>query len=251
MRWNRERAVALGCLAAFAFFVGCDRSTRRGVEMAADTAADAPPKGPAPVAGGTSFIFEDAAAQSVHLAGSFNNWSTSADPMQKDAQGRWTLVKQLPPGSHQYKFVVNGGQAWKSDPNNPNGADDGFGGKNSLLEVATGGQAALPVRPQPAQLVQPEVSGGPEQVDGGWRFSVVLPAAQSVHLAGTFNSWSTNADPMQKDAQGRWTIVKPLPSGSHQYKFVVDGGAQWKEDAANPNSTDDGYGGKNSLLVVP
>lgn len=251
MRWNRERFLACAVLAGLVLAAGCDRSTRRGLEKAADEAAGAAAQGPATVAGGTRFVFEDPAAQTVHLAGSFNNWSTSADPMTKDAQGRWTIVKSLPAGSHQYKFVVNGGQTWKADPNNPNGADDGYGGKNSLLEIAAGGQAAMPVQPQPAELVKPEAAGGPEKTDSGWRFSIVLPSAKSVHLAGSFNSWSTSADPMTKDAQGRWTLLKELPAGSHQYKFVVDGGAQWKEDPANPNTTDDGYGGKNSILVVP
>jgi 1,4-alpha-glucan branching enzyme len=211
--------------------------------------------GPEKVAGGWRFGFDQPAARSVHLAGSFNNWSTSADAMQKGADGRWTLVKDLPAGSHQYKFVIDGSD-WKTDPANPNSTDDGFGGKNSLLTVGAAGAAvapaaAAPAAAAPAPTTPAAAGGGPTQVDGGWRFSVDLPAAQSVHLAGSFNGWSTSADPMTKDAQGRWTLVKNLPAGSHQYKFVIDGGKQWQEDAANPNGADDGYGGKNSLLVVP
>ncbi len=47
-----------------------------------------------------------------------------------------------------------------------------------------------------------------------------------------------------------WFIVKPLDAGSYQYKFVVNG-TEWKTDPSNSESADDGYGGKNSLLVVP
>lgn len=96
-----------------------------------------------------------------------------------------------------------------------------------------------------------ETPPGPHNVPGGVFFAFLAPDAQTVHLAGSFNSWSTSTDPMSKDASGRWTIVKALGAGTYQYKFVVDGGAQWKEDPANPSTTDDGYGGKNSELVVP
>ncbi len=239
------------------FTVGCDRSSQRALATAtADGAATAAPAtGPHAVTGGIEFAFEDPAAQSIHLAGSFNNWSTDADPMVKDAKGRWRIVKALPAGTHQYKFVVNGGQAWKPDPTNPNASDDGFGGKNSMLEVATGGQPvpappATAATPAPSTPAATKPSASPQQTDAGWRFMFDMPSAQSVHLAGSFNDWSTSADPLAKDAAGRWTLVRALPSGTHQYKFVING-QQWKEDPGNTNTGDDGYGGKNSIVVVP
>ena len=257
-----------------ALLAGCDRTTKRAVQstageaggaasvpnVAAGGTAGGAASGPQAVPGGIHFVFEAPAAQSVGLAGSFNNWSTSADPMTRDAQGRWSIVKLLPAGKHQYKFVLNGGQQWKEDPSNPNGADDGYGGKNSVLEIGAAGgllgavlagagaTAHIPVGTQPPTLAEPE--GGPKKVEGGWLFVLDMPAAQSVNLAGSFNSWSTSADAMKRDAAGRWSIVKALPAGRHQYKFVVNGG-QWKEDPANGQTADDGYGGKNSLVVVP
>jgi len=249
--------VALAAVLAIAAAAGCDRTTKRGVAAGMQTAAAAP--GPQSAQGGVRFVFEDPNAQTVALAGDFNNWSTSADPLTKDAQGRWTIVKAIPPGSHQYKFVINDGQTWEQDPANPSTTDDGFGGKNSVLMVdasggigstpaAAGGQSSTPIGKQPAVLAGLE---GPKKVDAGWLFAIDLPEAQNVALAGSFNSWSTSADPMTKDTQGRWRIVKALSAGHHQYKFVVDGGQQWKEDPNNSNTTDDGYGGKNSVLVVP
>ncbi len=73
--------------------------------------------------------------KSVHLAGSFNDWSTSADPMNdENGNGLYTITKALKPGEYTYKFVVNKNQ-WMSDPNNDKKAPDGFGGVNSVLEV--------------------------------------------------------------------------------------------------------------------
>lgn len=109
-----------------------------------------------------------------------------------------------------------------------------------------GGAAAAPAPSAPATAA----AKGPRKVEGGWMFTFSDPGASSVALAGSFNNWSTSADPLAKGSDGVWSIVKDLPSGSHQYKFVVNGG-QWKEDPNNPNSADDGYGGKNSLLQVP
>jgi 1,4-alpha-glucan branching enzyme len=226
-------------------------------EVASEPAATAM-AGPRNVPGGILFTLNAADVQSVHLAGSFNNWSTSADALVRDAGGTWKIVKPLAAGSHQYKFILNG-QQWKEDPANSTSSDDGYGGKNSLVQVGADGRvvaeaadavptAATPIGggPKPALT-----AGGPKKADKGWVFAITMPEAQSVHLAGTFNSWSTSADPLAKGASGLWQITKELPAGSHQYKFVINGGQQWKEDPGNPNSADDGYGGKNSLLVVP
>jgi len=90
----------------------------------------------------------------------------------------------------------------------------------------------------------------PTKTPKGWRFTYADPGAASVHLAGSFNDWSTSATPLAKGEGGIWVAVLDLPSGSHQYKFVVNG-SDWKPDPANPEGSDDGFGGKNSILVVP
>jgi 1,4-alpha-glucan branching enzyme len=74
-------------------------------------------------------------------------------------------------------------------------------------------------------------------------------AGNSVNLAGEFNSWSTSADAMTKGADGVWTITKKLSPGRYAYKFVVDG-SNWKEDPAAKETVDDGFGGKNAIMVV-
>ena len=81
----------------------------------------------------TTFSYIDPAAKSVSIAGEFNQWSATANPMQKDPQGLWTATVPLKPGKYPYKFVVDG--TWKADPLSSDGPDDGFGGKNSLKTV--------------------------------------------------------------------------------------------------------------------
>ncbi|HEY1115517.1 MAG TPA: hypothetical protein VGE66_18245 [Chitinophagaceae bacterium] len=54
-------------------------------------------------------------AQSVFLAGTFNDWNPSTLPMQREGSD-WIFPVHLAPGKHLYKFIVDG--KWIQDPNN-------------------------------------------------------------------------------------------------------------------------------------
>ncbi|MBT4027857.1 MAG: DUF3459 domain-containing protein [Planctomycetes bacterium] len=73
-----------------------------------------------------------------------------------------------------------------------------------------------------------------------------LKNAQTVHLAGSFNGWSKDATPMQRQ-NGEWVVEVPLQEGVHHYKFVVNG-EQWLTDTKNADALPDGHGGSNSVL---
>ena len=94
------------------------------------------PAGAAPgkTAGGIRFTYPAPNAAAVAWAGDFNNWSTTANPLTRDAGGVWSTVIALPAGEHQYKFVVDG--QWFADPEN--GATAGDRG-NSVVTVGPGG----------------------------------------------------------------------------------------------------------------
>jgi cyclomaltodextrinase / maltogenic alpha-amylase / neopullulanase len=72
-----------------------------------------------------------------------------------------------------------------------------------------------------------------------------------VSVAGTFNSWSTSATPMQRGEDGVWRVRVPLNNGTHHYKFVLNGD-QWINDpsADKDLEIDDNYGGKNSGVII-
>jgi hypothetical protein len=75
----------------------------------------------------------------VLLSGSFNEWADSVQSgaaalADDDADGTWEVTLTLNPGKHLYKFIVDGD--WIHDPANPNKEDDGYGGFNSIIEVA-------------------------------------------------------------------------------------------------------------------
>lgn len=77
-------------------------------------------------------------AASVALVGDFNDWNPSATPLvERGARGQWTAAVSLPPGRHEYAFVVDGTQ-WLPDPNGPLAARNEFGTRSSVLYVGTG-----------------------------------------------------------------------------------------------------------------
>ena len=71
-------------------------------------------------------------ASNVRLAGSFTNWQPQYE-LHQTAPGIWTITLPLPPGVHDYAFIVNG-QRWMPDPY-AQAVDDGFGGTNSRLAL--------------------------------------------------------------------------------------------------------------------
>ncbi len=105
---------------------------------------------------------------------------------------------------------------------------------------------------------------GPRKVEGGIMFEFFAPSARVVTLAGDFNRWGGTADgpynPMidrmyddgthgdRTAGDGIWTIIKNLPPGKYQYKFVVDG-TTWYIDPSNPETVTSG-GFTNSVVNV-
>lgn len=92
--------------------------------------------GPERVAGGIRFTYYAPKAKRVVIAGDFNNWSTSADPLfDREGRGIWSIVLPLGAGKYEYKFLVDG-EKWTIDPRNAERVKDGFGGYNSVVIVA-------------------------------------------------------------------------------------------------------------------
>ncbi|MDP7030864.1 MAG: glycogen-binding domain-containing protein [Gemmatimonadota bacterium] len=84
--------------------------------------------------GGVRFTHAAPGAGGVFLAGSFNDWSTTATAMS-DEGGVWSVVVHLEAGTHEYKFVVDG--EWLADPEHPGTAGE-YG--NSVVQVGTDGR---------------------------------------------------------------------------------------------------------------
>lgn len=70
----------------------------------------------------------------VSVAGTFNRWDSGKNPMKDNpSSGHYTTVIAVPPGKHEYKFVING--EWCVDPNCAERVPNGHGSLNSVLCV--------------------------------------------------------------------------------------------------------------------
>jgi serine protease AprX len=91
----------------------------------------------------------------------------------------------------------------------------------------------------------------PVMDDGRVRFLLHEHDAGEVQVLGSWNGWSPSAAPAREVETGVWEADLACPApGTYGYKFFVDG-SRWLVDHANPARTHDGFGGFNSLLVVP
>lgn len=81
------------------------------------------------------FVLQAQGARSVAVAGDFTAWSTERFLLRDDdGDGVWSGLFPVPSGLHKYMFLVDG-EDWVSDPFAGAYVDDGFGGRNALLEV--------------------------------------------------------------------------------------------------------------------
>lgn len=79
------------------------------------------------------FSLEAPGATRVALVGSFNEWNPSAHLMTTRDGRLWETAVALGPGRHVYAFLVDDRPV--APPAAPLYEDDGFGGRNGVVEV--------------------------------------------------------------------------------------------------------------------
>jgi 5'-AMP-activated protein kinase regulatory beta subunit len=80
-----------------------------------------------------TFSISAPGAKDVCLAGSFNSWNISSHHMKQNGDGLWKKSVIIPPGTYEYKFLVDG--EWWHDPQNQNVAYNEHGTLNSVITV--------------------------------------------------------------------------------------------------------------------
>ena len=108
------------------------RAALAAVVVSASCAAAIADRAPLETPGGVRFTFANAAATSVAVAGTFNEWSATANPLARTGKV-WSALVMLPPGEHLFMYVVDG--AWVTPPQATDFVDDGFGARNGVVVV--------------------------------------------------------------------------------------------------------------------
>jgi len=81
-----------------------------------------------------TFSFKAPTATSVQLAGDFTQWQKQPINLQKGVDGIWRTSVELPPGTHHYRFLVDG--RWQDDPECKSLVPNPYGGRNAVRQVA-------------------------------------------------------------------------------------------------------------------
>ena len=186
--------------------------------------------------------------RSVAVAGTFNKWSVTENKMSdSDGDGLWTIDIPIQAGKYEYKFVVNGID-WIPDPSNSIHTSDGMGGENSVIEI-TSAEATSQNNSNNNTSQQNQSTAVSSLSAATFNFRPSA-GARSVTIAGSFNNWSSSANPLSDpDGDGVWSAEIRLAPGTYQYKFVVNG-SDWVIDPANTKRVPDGLGGENSEIVI-
>lgn len=91
-----------------------------------------------------------------------------------------------------------------------------------------------------------------ERTAAGMRIRVRYDGPGRLYLAGDFNAWADPGLPLRPEGGAVHTATLELPPGSYRYRIrVLEGGSErWLELPKETPSVEDGFGGRNGLLVV-
>lgn len=185
--------------------------------------------------------------QGVHVAGSFNGWSTTATLMTHQGNNIYAVTLDLSSGTaYQYKFI--NGDTWAGEEIVPAacGVPNGFGGYNRQVTV---GNTAMVL--DAVCFSQCGPCQAPVQLTLQVDMSLQTVSPQGVHVAGSFNNWSTTATLMNPIGNGVYAVTISVNGGTaYQYKFI--NGDTWAGEEIVPAAcgVPNGFGGYNREVNV-
>ncbi len=165
------------------------------------------------------------AYSNVYVNGSFNGWCGECAIMSdEDGDGVWMVDIDLPDGSHEFKFTLDG---WTGEEIFEGGESctlttSGF--TNRLIQVA--GDATLPTVCWNSCVACGETDTGAVEYDVTFQVDMnqYTGTYGTVNCNGSFNGWCGDCWTMtDEDGDGIFEITAALQAGTYEYKFTVDG----------------------------
>jgi hypothetical protein len=216
-----------------------------------DNSCAPPPQVLAPVIFSVNMSQQTVSPAGVHLAGTFNGFSSSANPMTLIGNGIYVDTLLLDTSAVvQYKFV-NGSGSSAVFENVPSACGQVGGGGFINREISvpnTGGVLPTVCFGECSNCIQPAL------VDVVIRVNMtgLTVAPQGVHLAGSFNNWSATANPMTPVGGGIYVDTLSLDTTAIiQYKFLNGNNFANEEQVPSSCGVSNGLGGFNRVLAVP
>lgn len=80
-----------------------------------------------------TFEFDHKTEHKVYLAGDFNHWNYSKNPLRKAPNVKWKVTLKLTSGEHQFRYVAD--NEWYNDNQADKYMNNGYGSENSVVVV--------------------------------------------------------------------------------------------------------------------
>jgi len=97
--------------------------------------------------------------------------------------------------------------------------------------------------------VQARICKAPQGHGDSTQFTLAAETGSQVFVAGTFNNWNPDANPLVHNPYSEnFRTSLHIPSGSYEYKFVVNG--VWISDPNCPDWVLNAFGSMNSVIRV-
>eukprot|EP01124_Arcella_intermedia_P016136 TRINITY_DN2268_c0_g3_i1.p1 TRINITY_DN2268_c0_g3~~TRINITY_DN2268_c0_g3_i1.p1 ORF type:complete len:643 (+),score=176.89 TRINITY_DN2268_c0_g3_i1:71-1999(+) len=135
----------------------------------------------------------------VVLAGSFNGWKLNCEMDWNEEEGIWSKVVDLAPGTHFYKFVVDG--VWTYDSYLDH-QDDGHGNINNYILVSQPSQS-VHTKEKEQKDIKAEDSGKRKEVAKG------STATATATATSTATATATAAIHLEQEKKNRSDVVHP------------------------------------------
>ena len=214
---------------------------------------------------------ETVSPNGVHVAGSFNGFSTTATPLTDQGNGVYAATVTLTNGEFiTYKYLNGTDFAFAESVPAACGQNDGFGGNNRFLSVSSAATVLdLHCFGTCVACIPPAVGGctnanavnfdaSATQDDGSCLYTVTFQVDLSnetvsldgVHVAGSFNGFSSTATPLVDQGNGVWAVTVDIPAGNIQYKYLNGNDFAFAESVPAACGQDDGFGGNNRVYEV-
>ena len=181
----------------------------------------------------------------VYVSGTFNGWSGNANPMtDANLDGIWEVTLPINPGAIEYKFSLDN---WANSEQFAGGETCTItsGGFTNRSYTVVGDANLGAVCYESCSFCTANVTF---KVDMN---NYTGAAFTGVFINGTFNGWNGTSNPMSDaNLDGVWDVTLPLPNGTIEYKFTLDGWNASEQFAGGETCTITSGGFTNRVYTV-
>ena len=208
-------------------------------------------------------VVSSVSPEGVHLAGSFQGWDPAGTPLMDNGDGTWSVSLEVPPGTHEFKFINS--NAWDGNEENLEGSGCNNGGNRIATFDDMNSAYTACFNTCPGESCTPD----PDPANITFRVNMSeqeLTSEQAVFVWGGFTGWQGGAIEMtDADGDGVWEHTENISGGANvDYKYsighpndkgVIEESGVFVMDGDTTNWTlagcgvDNGFGGFNRRHV--